>query len=213
MSTIQARTTATTADPIDDDGVGRSRGCRRPRSRSAGISGSRSPGLVEERDAEVAEDRCGSSRVDEPPVPPAQRPVRVGEDESGKRHERKVPEDGPDRPAPRLVGLGERRDEPQVTRRRKEETRGVVGTPPERDEPGCHERDSGSDRERRDEPRVVVMVAREDKGDRDHGLDEHRDARDREPQRPHGSRAVTAAPDSSAFGTKPLAPLDAISEP
>ena len=79
--------------------------------------------------------------------------------------------------------------------------------------PASDEREPGRGGEAGDEPGVRVVVAREDEADGDRRLDERHDARKREAQCPHGSRSTTASPESSAFATKPRAPLDAISDP
>ena len=84
---------------------------------------------------------------------------------------------------------------------------------PERNEPG---RDEGEERrhgEERHEPRVVVVIAREDERDRDRCLDDRCRRREREFEWPHAISAATASPVNSAFGMNPLAPLDAISGP
>ena len=107
----------------------------------------------------------------------------------------------------------ERRDEPEVAGCREEEAGVVVGAAPESDEAGEDEREAGGHGERGDEPGPLVVRAREDERDCDGCLEQR--ATPAMPKR----RALTGeatgwpAPESSPFGTKPIARLDSICEP
>ena len=114
---------------------------------------------------------------------------------------------------PRAVGLVQRRDEPEVARRREEEAGGVVRAAPERDQAGEDEREACRHGEPGDEPGSIVVVAREDECDRDGCLEEGSDARDPESQGPHGRSDRIASPESSPFGTNPIALLDSTCVP
>src|SRR5262249_19164438 len=93
--------------------------------------------------------------------------------------------------------------------------RAVVGPPRPRVQPAAYERPAQQEADHTEQRSVAFVVARHDEQERH---DAGRDA-DRQPHEPgatahfHQSSATSAAPESSALGTNPRAPLRSTSAP
>ncbi len=144
-------------------------------------------------------------------------PRRMGEEERRERHERETAEEEPDDEEPRVVGFGQRSEEPDVTRPRP--GRSPVrfsGRSAKRDQAADHEGDASGDREADVGPpcsRATWSLRRDAATAATDRLD---DERARAPKasvtglkRQEG--AETRSPESSALATKPHAHDEATS--
>ena len=138
-----------------------------------------------------------------------QLPARVGEQEVDERSDEEAAEERAESERNGVVRLAEAADEDAEADRDHQHSGAVRRAPRPADQSRDDERRADEQSERSRESRVLLVVTR----DRERNGDRTRDERGRpevEP-RPPGEghairRAAIAAPDRSAFGTKPLAP-------
>ena len=165
----------------------------------------------EQRGADDDED--GRDPDDQPVRSRGESPGWEGEDECSERDEGQAADELRDRVDGVVVRVVERPEEPQVPDGGEVEACAVLGPAVDRNQPGDDEREPGREREGDLGDLLVVVVARENDRERNGRLRERDgDGEDEEASAQRRSER-TAAPESSAFGTKPQAPHAAICSP
>ena len=169
---------------------------------------------VDEETGEREDDQACDQRQDVPTLPfRLQAAAGEGEDEQREGDECEGSEDDPCRELPIRVALVERAEEPQVADSREVGAGSVPGTPDQRDQPSEHERDTDRCGERDRRPLRLHVVGVDDQPDGGGGLESENRDRENQPAGLHGRSAETVSPQSSAFETKPSAPLASTSSP
>ena len=127
--------------------------------------------------------------------------------------EGEVAEDRAEREQPRVVGHGERAEEPEVADGSQQQARPVVGPPPERDQAAQGERQPDRHGEADRRGLALLVVAGENEPGRRRRERERQRGTGDERAASHASNAETAFPERSAFAMKPRAPLSWIRQP
>ena len=161
---------------------------------------------VEER----REERGRITRDDEDARAPAEQlPARIREQEVQVGGDEQASEQRSERVRDRVVGLAQAADQDAETDCDHQHPRAVLRPPRPADQAGEDEGPADEEPERDRERRVLFMIARDGQSDGERTCQERRrpEVEPGPPCEGHAMRrAAIAAPDRSAFGTKPLAP-------
>ena len=168
---------------------------------------------VEER----RQHRCGVRGNHDDTSGPADQPARrVREQQVEKDRDEERAEERAERVRQGVVRFVEARHEDAEADRDHQHPRAIARPARPADQPRRDEREAHEEHEGGRQARVVVVVAREGQSYRD-GPGDYRSRPEEEPWPPrqaHAAKnAAIAAPDRSAFGTKPWAPQSPIQRP